>query len=149
MNPKAFGSVITALRKKNKMTQADLAKKLLVTDKAVSKWETGLGFPEITLLPSIAEVFGVTVDYLITGERRGITLAGNLIVDIVKDVDCYPKIGMLSNISTVTKGVGGCACNVAVDLAKMDGTIPLSVIGCVGDDEYGRYLIYDALGYRL
>lgn len=149
MNSKIFGATIATLRKKNGMTQTALAKKLQVSDKAVSKWETGLGFPEITLLPKIAEVFGVTVDYLITSERRGITLAGNLIVDIVKDVDCYPKIGMLSNISTVTKAVGGCACNVAVDLAKMDGTIPLSVVGCVGDDEYGRYMISQLQRYNI
>ena len=84
MNPKIFGAIITALRKKSGMTQAMLARKLLVSDKAVSKWETGLGYPEITLLPKIAEVFGVTVDYLITGERRGITVAGNLVAGVVK-----------------------------------------------------------------
>lgn len=149
MNQKNFGATITALRKKNGLTQANLAKKLSVSDKAVSKWETGLGYPEITLLPKIAAVFGVTVDYLITGERRGITIAGNLVADIVKDVDCYPKIGMLANISSVTKAVGGCTCNVAVDLAKMDGTLPLSAVGCVGDDEYGRYMISQLQRYNI
>jgi transcriptional regulator with XRE-family HTH domain len=51
MNPKLFGATITALRKKNGLTQTALAKLLNVSDKAVSKWETGLGYPEITLLP--------------------------------------------------------------------------------------------------
>lgn len=149
MNPKIFGAIITALRKKSGMTQAMLARKLLVSDKAVSKWETGLGYPEITLLPKIAEVFGVTVDYLITGERRGITVAGNLVADVVKNVDCYPKIGMLANISSVTKAVGGCVCNVAIDLAKMDSTLPLSAAGCVGDDEYGRYVVSQMQRYSI
>ncbi len=149
MNPKFFGATITALRKKSNMTQSALAKKLSVSDKAVSKWETGLGYPEITLLPKIAAVFGVTVDFLMTGERKGITLAGNLVVDIVKDVDCYPTIGMLANISSVTKAIGGCACNVAVDLAKMDGSLPLSAVGCVGDDDYGRYMISQLQRYNI
>lgn len=149
MNPKIFGAIVMALRKKSGMTQAALAKKLSVSDKAVSKWETGLGYPEITLLPKIAEVFGVTVDYLITGERRGITIAGNLVADIVKDVDCYPKIGMLANISSVTKAVGGCTCNVSIDLAKMDSALSLSAAGCVGDDDYGRYLVAQMQRYGI
>lgn len=70
MDPKNFGAIVAALRKKSGLTQAALGRKLQVSDKAVSKWETGLGYPEITLLPKIAEVFGITVDYLITGECR-------------------------------------------------------------------------------
>lgn len=70
MNPKNFGATVAALRKKSGLTQAALGAKLRVSDKAVSRWETGLGYPEITLLPKIAEVFGVNVDYLITGECR-------------------------------------------------------------------------------
>ena len=141
MNQKLFGATITRLRKKNRMTQSALAESLNVSDKAVSKWETGLGYPEITLLPKIAAVFGVTVDYLITGERKGITIAGNILTDIVKNIDCYPQVGMLSNISSVTRAVGGCAPNTAIDLSRIDPSVPLSVIGCIGDDEYGRYVI--------
>ena len=99
MNKKLLGSTIASLRKKSGMTQSALAQALNVSDKAVSKWETGLGYPEITLLPEIAKVFGVTVDYLITGERTGITLAGNILTDVVKNIDVYPTIGMLSTVS--------------------------------------------------
>lgn len=141
MNSKLFGATMMALRRKCGMTQAALAKRLNVSDKAVSKWETGLGYPEITLLPEIAAVFGVTVDYLLTGKRRGITVAGNILCDIVKNIDCYPEKGMLANITGISRGVGGCAPNTAMDLAKIDGTMPLSVIGCVGEDESGRYVI--------
>lgn len=149
MNPKLFGATITALRKKSGMTQTTLAKALNVSDKAVSKWETGLGYPEITLLPKIAAEFGVTVDYLMTGQRRGITIAGNILCDIVKTIDCYPERGMLANISSISRAVGGCAPNTGIDLAKIDGSIPMSVIGCVGDDEYGRYVISQMQRYNI
>lgn len=149
MNPKLFGATITALRKKNGLTQTALAKLLNVSDKAVSKWETGLGYPEITLLPKIAAEFGVTVDYLMTGQRRGITIAGNILSDIVKTIDCYPERGMLANITGISRAVGGCAPNTSIDLAKIDGSIPISVIGCVGDDEYGRYVISQMQRYNI
>lgn len=47
MDAKKFGAFIAAMRKEKNMTQMDLARKLQVTDKAVSKWERGLGFPDI------------------------------------------------------------------------------------------------------
>ena len=149
MNPKLFGATIMTLRKKSGITQTTLAKALNVSDKAVSKWETGLGYPEITLLPKIAAVFGVTVDYLMTGQRRGITIAGNILCDIVKTIDCYPERGMLANITGISRAVGGCAPNTGIDLAKIDGGIPMSVIGCVGDDEYGRYVISQMQRYNI
>lgn len=65
VGPSHFGAVIASLRKKSGLTQVALGRLLQVSDKAVSRWETGLGYPEITLLPRIAEAFGVTVDYLI------------------------------------------------------------------------------------
>ncbi len=141
MDQKLLGTTITILRKKKQMTQAALANLLNVSDKTVSKWETGLGYPEISLLPKLASILGVSVDYLLTGERKGITIAGNILADIVKNIDCYPEIGMLSNIFSISKAVGGCVPNTGIDLAKIDPSIPLSAIGCVGDDEYGRYVI--------
>ncbi len=74
-------------------------------------------------------------------ELKGITVAGNVIVDVVKTIDCYPKLGMLSNISSVSRAVGGCAPNTAIDLAKIDGSLKLSVVGKVGNDEYGSFVI--------
>lgn len=64
-----FGAMIAVMRKENEMTQKELAEKLRVTDKAVSKWERGKGYPEITLLPLIAEVLGITASELLNGER--------------------------------------------------------------------------------
>ena len=83
MDSKAIGRTISKLRKKNKMTQAELAVRLGVSDKAVSKWENGLGYPDVTIFPRMAEVFGVSLDYLMIGEDKGITVAGNMILDVV------------------------------------------------------------------
>jgi len=149
VNQKLFGATVTKLRKQHHMTQRMLAESLNVSSKAVSKWETGMGYPEITLLPKIAAVLGVSVDYLITGERRGITIAGNILTDIVKRVECYPQIGMLAKILSVSKAVGGCVPNTAIDLAKIDPSVPISALGCVGDDEYGRYLIAQMQRYNI
>ena len=67
MNQYVTGTVIKELREKNKLTQLQLADKLGVSDKTVSKWETAKGYPDITLLEPIAEAFGVSVTELISG----------------------------------------------------------------------------------
>ena len=67
MNQYVTGAVIRTLREKNKMTQLQLAEKLGVTDKTVSKWENARGLPDITLLGPIAEAFSISVTELISG----------------------------------------------------------------------------------
>lgn len=67
MNQYVTGAVIKELREKNKMTQSQLADKLGVSDKTISKWETAKGYPDITLLESIAEAFSISVAELISG----------------------------------------------------------------------------------
>ena len=67
MNQYVTGAVIKELREKNKMTQLQLSEKLGVSDKTVSKWETGKGYPDITLLEPIAEAFRISVTELISG----------------------------------------------------------------------------------
>lgn len=64
-----FGEFLYELRKEKGMTQAALAERLGVTNKAVSKWETGEAMPETSLLKPIAEIFGVTADELLAGRR--------------------------------------------------------------------------------
>ena len=67
MNQYVTGTVIRTLREKNRMTQLQLAEKLGVSDKTISKWETARGYPDITLLEPIAEAFGISVTELISG----------------------------------------------------------------------------------
>ena len=68
MDQYVTGTVIKALREKAKLTQAQLAEKLNVSDKAVSKWETGRGYPDVTLLEPLAAVFRVSVAELLSGK---------------------------------------------------------------------------------
>lgn len=70
MDAKKTGALIAERRKALGLTQKELAGRLIVSDKAVSKWETGAGYPEVTLLPLLAETLGITVDELLAGELR-------------------------------------------------------------------------------
>lgn len=65
-----FGEFLYDLRKEKGLTQTELADKLNITNKAVSKWETGEAFPETAQLVPIAGIFGITVDELLRGERN-------------------------------------------------------------------------------
>lgn len=63
MDSKKTGSFIAALRKEKKCTQAQLAEKLHVSNRTVSKWENGDGFPDITILPLLAETLELNTQY--------------------------------------------------------------------------------------
>ena len=64
----SVGKTIATLRKEKGWTQVELAEKLQVSDKAVSKWEKDDAFPSIEFFPVLAELFGVSIDYLMTGK---------------------------------------------------------------------------------
>ena len=79
MNQYVTGAAIRELRLQKNMTQLQLAERLNVSDKAVSKWETGKGYPDITLLEAIADAFGISVTELISGNRvSNRNVAGNM-----------------------------------------------------------------------
>lgn len=80
MERKTMGNFIAILRKANGMTQVDLAEKLNVSDKTISRWERGEGAPDLSLLPIIADIFGVTADELLCGERNPV-FCGNSEMD--------------------------------------------------------------------
>lgn len=69
MDAKVFGQFLAEVRKANNITQVELAKKLNVTDKAVSRWERGLGFPDINTLEPLADALGVSVLELMQSKR--------------------------------------------------------------------------------
>ena len=69
MNTSTMGQFLAALRKANGMTQQEVADRLNVSNKAVSRWERDECAPDITLIPALAEMFGVTCDELLRGER--------------------------------------------------------------------------------
>jgi len=77
MDAQIVGERIAKLRKSHNMTQKQLADELSVTYKAVSKWETGAGLPDISMLPALASVFNVSVDEIISGSSNGDNKSGS------------------------------------------------------------------------
>ena len=70
MEKKTIGKFISALRRAKGLTQRELGDMLYVTDKTVSRWENDECTPDLNLIPAIADIFGVTCDELLRGERR-------------------------------------------------------------------------------
>lgn len=70
MEKKTIGAFIAALRKASGMTQRQLAEKLSVSDKAVSRWERDEALPDLTLIPVLAEIFGISSDEILRGQRK-------------------------------------------------------------------------------
>jgi DNA-binding XRE family transcriptional regulator/desulfoferrodoxin (superoxide reductase-like protein) len=83
MNPYVTGEAIRRLREQNRLTQAQLAEKLCVSDKAVSKWETGKGYPDITLLEPLAGALKVSVAELLSGNA---VTNGNLSANMLRSM---------------------------------------------------------------
>lgn len=71
LDKEKFGSFVSALRREKGLTQKELAEKLFLSDKAISKWERGVSLPGIESLEPLAEILGVTVTELLRGERIG------------------------------------------------------------------------------
>ncbi len=79
MNQYVTGAVIKELREKLNLTQAELANKLNVSDKTISKWETGKGYPDISLLEPLANVFGISITELISGNAvKNVNVSANM-----------------------------------------------------------------------
>ena len=70
MDQEKVGKFISKLRKENKLTQQQLADKLEITDKAVSKWENGRCLPDVYFLNILSDLFHVTVEEILNGERK-------------------------------------------------------------------------------
>jgi len=80
MNQYVTGAVIKELREKNHMTQAELAELLCVSDKTISKWETGKGYPDVSLLEPIAKAFGISITELIAGSAvNNVNVSANML----------------------------------------------------------------------
>ena len=77
MDAKKTGAYLAVLRKTEGMTQQAVADRLGVSNKTVSKWESGGGFPDITVLPALAELYGVTADDILAGESLRTARAEN------------------------------------------------------------------------
>ena len=118
MKKQTLGTMIATLRKENGMTQLELAEKMGVTDKAVSKWERDLSCPDVSSIPKLAEIFSVSVDELMQVKEEGKEEAGQ------------SKISEIVN--TVVKSVGfamGVAVVVLSAMGSLDANTGITMLG--------------------
>ncbi|MBQ7368987.1 MAG: carbohydrate kinase family protein [Clostridia bacterium] len=73
--------------------------------------------------------------------KTGIAVAGSILVDKINEITAYPKAGELTQILSVSKAAGGLVPNVAIDLKKMEPTLTVKAVGCVGQDDDGAFAV--------
>lgn len=104
MESKQFGEVILELRKKNNLTQQELANQLNITDKAVSKWERGLSYPDITSISKLASILGVDSSYLIDlCKKNPPTKKKENIKDLIQLICSCVGLGMGVSVSVLSQ----------------------------------------------
>ena len=106
MKKQTLGMMISSLRKEKGMTQLELAEKMGVTDKAVSKWERDLSFPDINSIPKLAEIFEVSVDELMQVKTETKENIGKNKVDEIIDT-ALKGIGIAMGIAVAVLSVLG------------------------------------------
>ena len=103
---KTLGTMIAELRKQHGMTQLELAEKMGVTDKAVSKWERDLSCPDINSLPNLAEILGVSVEDLMQIKKE----AEEPVSKVAEIMEIAPKaiamaMGIAVTVLTILDGI--------------------------------------------
>ena len=106
MKKQTLGMMILSLRKGKRMTQLELAEKMGVTDKAVSKWERDLSFPDINSIPKLAEIFEISVDELMQVKTETKENTGENKVEKIVDV-ALKGIGVAMGIAVAVLSVLG------------------------------------------
>ena len=122
MNKQSFGEMISSLRKDRGMTQLDLAKKMGVTDKALSKQEADLSFPDINSIPKLSEIFDVSVD-----ELMQVKSDVNVVEEEVVKESKFEEV-----IDVVPKGIGlamGIAVTVLAVLGELETNTAFIMLG--------------------
>lgn len=114
MSNQNIGQIISTLRKQKGMTQNDLAEKMNVTDKAVSKWERNLSYPDVNFIPKLAEVLGTTVEELLNAHTK-------------KENN---KIDEIVNIALIGVGLAMGICTIVTSiLGKIDINSAIAMLG--------------------
>lgn len=131
MNQTEIGKFIAKCRKEKKLTQAQLAEKLNITDRAVSKWETGKSMPDSSIMLELCEILGITVNELLSGEEIDMEnyekkADVNLIALKRKDENNMTKNVIISILFSITLLVGIMVCLIC-DLA-ISGNLTWSLI---------------------
>ena len=127
MSNKNLGEMISSLRKEKGMTQSELAEKMNVTDKAVSKWERNLSCPDINSIPKLAEILGISVEELLKSQNNN-SLEDNKTEEIL-------------NIALIGVGLAMGICVVVTSILKqIDSNSAFAMLG-IGLSSFGLYLL--------
>ena len=127
MSNKTMGETISLLRKEKGMTQSELAEKMNVTDKAVSKWERNLSCPDINSIPKLAEILGISVEELLKSQNNN-SLEDNKTEEIL-------------NIALIGVGLAMGICVVVTSILKqIDSNSAFAMLG-IGLSSFGIYLL--------
>lgn len=136
MNQIEIGKFMAKCRKEKKLTQVQLAEKLSITDRAVSKWETGKSMPDSSIMLELCEILGITVNELLSGEKIDMgsyekKADENLIALKRKDENNMKKNVIISILFSVTLLIGIMVClicNIAISGNLTWSLIPVSSI---------------------
>lgn len=136
MNQADTGKFIANCRKEKGLTQAQIAEKLSITDRAVSKWETGKSMPDSSIMLQLCQILDISVNELLNGERINMEninrKADETLLELKrKDENNISKNTIISIVFTVTMLVGimvCCTCDVAITGSLTWSLIPLSAI---------------------
>lgn len=128
-----LGARIGAMRREKGWTQLELAEKMAVTDKAVSKWERDLSWPDAASLPRLAALFGLTVDQLIGGEEQPVGEENSLGRSFQGEQDLGALFSLICKALTVALGAAAAALSALGELDSQSGFTLLGLgLACAG-----------------
>lgn len=136
MDKTATGRFIAELRKQKGFTQKELAEKLMVTDKAISRWETGKGLPDTSLLKPLGDVLGVSVTELLSGKKIEEVDMKERADNIILEALNYSKRMLASVIGTILFIIGIAFIISPLFLASQSHIWALGIIIVVGTTLY-------------
>lgn len=136
MDKNATGRFIAELRKQKGFTQKELAEKLMVTDKAISRWETGKGLPDTSLLKPLGDVLGVSVTELLSGKKIEEVDMKERADNIILEALNYSKRMLASVIGTILFIIGIAFIISPLFLASQSHIWALGIIIVVGATLY-------------
>ena len=132
MNQANIGRFIAAMRKERSLTQRQLADILNISDKTVSKWETGHGIPEVSLMLPLCEALHITVNELLHGEKLADSdykkKAEEVIMDLIKERTESKKKLILGGIVAAITILAGCTLVMVSGLLEMENWIRIVLI---------------------
>lgn len=128
MDQKKIGSFLRELRKEQRITQEDLAEKLNVSSRTISRWETGSNMPDISLLIEIADFFDVGIPEIINGERKSEKMDEEVkeVAEKLSDYADAEKVNIIKEIRKLS--IGGVIALIAYFIIDTTGTASQNII---------------------